>query len=119
MAHPLLARIAALSARHAALLGLALAVPVELITACARFGLHLQATRDTGALARLTFGLRVHHGYIGLLLCLLAWLRPGLWRNLALILGVAMLASDLAHHFAVLWPVTGSPQFDLVYPEGP
>jgi hypothetical protein len=119
MAPSLPARLATLPPRRAALWGLALAVPIELITDLARFGLNLQATRDTGVLAHLTFGLRIHHGYLGLLLCMLAWLRPGLWRNLALVLGAALLTSDLAHHFAVLWPITGSPQFDLVYPQGP
>jgi hypothetical protein len=26
-----------------------------------------------------------------------------------------LLASDLVHHFVVLWLLTGSPQFDLFY----
>ncbi|MFH1468454.1 MAG: hypothetical protein ABIO70_28955 [Pseudomonadota bacterium] len=115
----LVSRLAALPSLLACGYGLALAVAMEAVTCLFRFGLGLQATRDTGFLARLTFGLRIHHGYVGLLLILLAALRPGLWRNLALIVGVGMLVSDLIHHFLVLWPITGSPQFDLTYPDPP
>lgn len=32
------------------------------------------------------------------------------------VVGVGLLSSDLIHHFLVLWPMTGSPDFDLVYP---
>ena len=41
----------------------------------------------------------------------------GAARNATLLLGAALFLSDMVHHFLVLWPVTGSPQFDLVYPE--
>jgi hypothetical protein len=34
----------------------------------------------------------------------------------ALVLGIALLASDLIHHFAILWPLTGTPEFHLKYP---
>jgi hypothetical protein len=32
------------------------------------------------------------------------------------ILAFSLIASDLIHHFLVLWPLTGSPHFDLTYP---
>jgi hypothetical protein len=99
--------------------GLLLACVVELLTVFARFGLGLESTRDTSAVSSLTFGIRVHHGYFGVLLAAAAlswpWGRPGI-RNLMLMLGAALVASDLVHHFLVLWPITGSPQFDLFYP---
>jgi hypothetical protein len=99
------------------LLGLFCAVAIETVTVLLRFGLNLQSTRDTGAIGAYTFGLRIHHGYIGLLLAPIAlcFRQPSL-RNLLLILAIGLFLSDLFHHFLVLWPLTGSPQFDLAYP---
>ena len=94
------------------------AAAIEAVTLALRFGAGLQSTRDTAALAGLTGGWRFHHGYLGLLLLLLA-LFPAAgspWRRRAGIVGGALLLSDLVHHFLVLWPLTGSPQFDLRYP---
>ena len=69
-------------------------------------------------LRTLTFGLRIHHGYLGLVLIVLAFLcRSRSWRRWFLIIGVALVLSDLAHHFLVLWPITGQSDFDLFYPE--
>jgi hypothetical protein len=101
------------------LFGLCLAVGFELITVGMRFGLGLQSTRDTGVLAAFTLGIRVHHGYFGLLLIGIAWAAIGNagLRNAMLIVGVGLLVSDLVHHFLVLWPITGSPEFHLVYPD--
>jgi hypothetical protein len=99
--------------------GLVLAAAIELFTVWTRFGLGLEATRDTPALARWTFGLRIHHGYVGVVLAAAAWLfGPGV-RNFLCMLAIGLIASDLMHHFLVLWPLTGSPQFDLVYPPPP
>jgi hypothetical protein len=98
--------------------GLVLAGIIELVTIFFRFGLGMESTRDTTWIAAWTFGLRIHHGYPGLLLLLIgAMLAPGGKRNLALIIGTGLLVSDLAHHFLVLWPITGSPHFDLWYPK--
>lgn len=36
------------------------------------------------------------------------------WWMLAI--GLGLFFSDLIHHFLVLWPVVGSPQFDVFYP---
>jgi hypothetical protein len=96
--------------------GLLLAVVFEVLTCVLRFGLHLQSTRDTRAVGAWTFGLRIHHAYPGVLLLLVAALVPrGSWRALLLLLGIGLVASDLAHHFAVLWPLTGDPQFHVRY----
>src|SRR5262249_21085120 len=108
------------TARAALLWGLMLAAVLEVFTCVLRFGLQLQSTRDTRALSGLTFGIRIHHAYPGVLLLLLALAVPqGAWRTLALVLGIGLLASDLGHHFAVLWPITGDPQFHLRYADLP
>lgn len=95
-----------------------LTIIIESVTILMRFGFHLQSTRDTGAIGRLTFGYRIHHGYIGVLLLLAALLvgnvtiRKALW-----MIGLALVVSDLVHHFLVLWPFTGSHDFDIRYPD--
>ena len=97
---------------------LILTVAFEAATCFLRFGADFQSTRDTAYLKAFTFGLRVHHGYIGLALLLTLplfrrdrWLWPWVLR-----IGVALVLSDLIHHVLVLWPATGSPQFDVFYP---
>jgi hypothetical protein len=104
--------------RPVAVPALALAAAIELVTLAARFGLRLQSTRDTAWLARFTFGLRIHHGYIGALLVLAAHALPvsARARWIGLVLGWALVVSDAVHHLIVLWWFTGSPQFDLFYP---
>ncbi len=117
---PRLAWFAGASTRELVLAGLGLALLIELVTVGFRFGLGMESTRDTGFMARLTFGWRIHHGYVGaLLLALAPGLAPGRLRGAAVVLGIGLLVSDLVHHFLVLWPITGSPQFDLRYPEAP
>mgnify|MGYP001600798400 CR=1 FL=1 len=84
-----------------------------------RFGFNLESTRDTASwVAPLTFGVRIHHGYIGLLICLAILFKviTKRFRWLAGVIGLSLVFSDVIHHFAVLWWVTGSPQFDLLYP---
>ena len=97
-----------------------LAVLIEAVTVILRFGLGLESTHDTAStVGRLSGGVRIHHGYIGLLAvgAAVAVLRrfPAATRWL-LVIGLALVVSDLVHHFLVLWPIVGSPQFDLVYP---
>lgn len=96
----------------------------ELITVLFRFGFKVQATRDTARyVARWTRGMRIHHGYWGVPMLALGVAGLGLSVGPALaaawlmILGLALIKSDLMHHFLVLWPITGSHDFDLVYPE--
>jgi len=102
----------------------ALTIVIELITILFRFGFKLEATRDTARfVARWTRGFRVHHGYWGVPLLLVATpalllpVGPMLASAWVMILGLALIKSDLVHHFLVLWPITGSHDFDLVYPE--
>jgi hypothetical protein len=114
-----LAYCAALSFWKVLAFGLVLAVLFEAITVGFRFGLNLQSTRDTAAIGGWTFGLRVHHGYIGLFLLPLAWCFPRGIRHALWVIGIGLIFSDLAHHFLVLWPITGSHQFDFIYPDHP
>lgn len=92
----------------------------EIVTCVLRFGLHLESTKNTAStIGRLTCGIRVHHSYIGgvvVLAACLFWNRypKASWWMLAI--GLGLFFSDLIHHFLVLWPIFGSPQFDLTYP---
>jgi len=109
-----------LSGRAVLASGVLLAVVVEALTCVSRFGLKLESTRDTSWLKPWTFGYRIHHGYVGLVLLVVAafcFTPRDARQNLLLIVGIALVLSDLCHHFLVLWPITGSPQFDLVYPK--
>ena len=98
---------------------LLLAIVMESVTCFFRFGFGLQSSRDTSFLSELTFGIRVHHGYLGILVVLVAFCLPSRYpstKDWLVRIGIAMVLSDLAHHFLVLWPIFGDPQFDLVYP---
>jgi hypothetical protein len=111
---------ATLSARRVLVYGLILAVAIEAITVVLRFGFKLESTKDTAAnVGTLTLGLRVHHGYIGLFLVPLAWCFPLGIRHALWIVAIGLIVSDFVHHFFVLWPITGSPQFDFIYPTHP
>ena len=107
-----------LSVGRVLLLGLFCAVLIEAVTVVLRFGMSLESTRDTAVIAAYSGGLRIHHGYLGLMLApIAACLRRPALRNLLLIVALGLVASDLFHHFLVLWPLTGSPHFDVFYPK--
>lgn len=95
-----------------------LTLVIEAITALLRFGFGIQSTQSTAFIANYTFGIRIHHGYLGVILLLIALIStiPVYVRNILIILGSSMLLSDLIHHFIVLWLITGDPQFHLTYP---
>ena len=96
---------------------------VEAVTVVLRFGFKLSSTEETAStVGVLTAGIRIHHSYIGIVMLIVAWqlfkrVRPArrLWVQWLLIAGWAMFMSDMIHHFLVLWPIEGSPQFDLTY----
>lgn len=105
--------------RHIILYSVAMTFLFELLTVVLRFGYSLESTRDTAStVGVLTMGLRVHHGYIGAAMIIMGLLLKTnrLIANWILITGIALFASDMIHHFLVLWPATGSPQFHLIYP---
>ena len=100
-------------------LTLALTLAIEGLAILFRFGLGFESSRDTAPfIAPLTMGLRIHHGYLGLLMLLVASIlreNYSSWIFYLRAFGLAFFLSDLVHHFLVLWPITGSPQFDLYY----
>ncbi len=101
--------------------GAALAVTLafEAITVLLRFGFNLQANSDLAFLSSWTGGLRIHHLKFGVLLCIIAYtsgVAPQ-WYNALMIVGTGLIVSDVSHHFLVLWPLTGSHEFNLTYPE--
>ena len=113
------ADLGGLSVRAAVAYGVLWAILIECMTVFGRFGFHLESQQSTAFLAHFTHGLRIHHGYIGVLLLLLVV--AGLLRRrratarLSIVVGVALVLSDAVHHFLVLLPVTGSPEFHLTY----
>ncbi|MCA9784529.1 MAG: hypothetical protein KC518_13175, partial [Candidatus Cloacimonetes bacterium] len=112
------AELAAFSASGALAYGLFWGALIEALTVYLRFGLQLQSQRETAFLASFTCGLRVHHGYLGLMmiLCSILLSSTASWKSNALaIVGWALLSSDLVHHFVVLQMLTGDPQFHLTY----
>lgn len=96
----------------------------EWVTYYFRFILGMEGTKFTRVVGKFTGGLRIHHGYIGVLLVLTRNWFPtstlpivGDWQQLASMIGWGCILSDGIHHFYVLYPYTGSHDFDLVYPE--
>ncbi len=96
----------------------ALTLAVELVTVFFRFGLGLRSGKEGSRVGRLTRGLRIHHGYVGaaLLLGSAVFGAATVTGTLLFFAGIALALSDLIHHFAVLWPVVGTPEFHLRYP---
>ncbi len=110
----------ALTGKEIALHTILLTLVFEAVTIVFRFGLGCEATRDTAStIGALTYGVRIHHAYVGLLVLAVArgirTRRPALW-TWGLAIGMALVLSDLIHHFLVLWPILGDPMFHLVYP---
>ena len=108
-----------LTAKQIALWSFGLTVVIELITVILRFGFKLESTRDTAStIGVLTHGIRIHHGYVGVLVVVIALFCLNalpLFSRWMLVSGTALICSDLIHHFVVLWLVVGSPEFDLTY----
>ena len=98
---------------------LVLTLLIEHITIFLRFGLHIKSSSLTASvIGKWTFGIRIHHGYIGILLILIAmFFQAPFVSQWLLITGMSLFLSDVIHHFLVLWPITGRPEFDLFYPK--
>jgi hypothetical protein len=109
-----------MSDKFAILWAVAATVAVELVCVVLRFGMGKDSTPSTAStIGVLTMGIRIHHGYIGALMIPVGIAIDAGPKSLGrwmLVLGVALFASDFIHHFLVLWPITGSPDFDWVYP---
>jgi hypothetical protein len=92
---------------------------IELLTCFLRFYAGLESTRDTYFLSPLTFGLRIHHGYIGILLIIISlFIHNSIGKPWIMRVGIALALSDIIHHFIVLKLITGNSHFDFFYPKG-
>lgn len=85
-----------------------------------RFGLGLTSTEQTrSTIGLITCGIRIHHGYIGVLMFVLwpFFIRKSkeFVNSIWFVSAFSLTISDLAHHFLVLWPLVGHHHFDLVY----
>ncbi|MFC1736577.1 hypothetical protein ACFL1X_10710 [Candidatus Hydrogenedentota bacterium] len=115
----MLGRMKLLTGKQVTIWSFILTIVIELITVTLRFGFKLESTQTTApTIGVLTHGIRIHHGYFGILIvvialfCLKAWPTLSRWM---LVAGIALICSDLGHHFVVLWSIAGNPEFDLVY----
>ena len=110
--------LSGLTFRQTVCAGVLSAIAMEALTCLLRFGAHMTAGDSMHWMSSVTFGWRIHHGYVGVLLaCCSLLFRPGWLRNSLLMIGTGLFVSDLVHHFAVLWPLTGSPELLLRYPD--
>ena len=106
--------------------GIVLGIVIEVFTSLMRFYFGLESTNDTAVIGEFTGGIRIHHGYIGVLLMFCAAFniqRTNSWSakifklwHWFFIIGTGLVISDFVHHFIVLQLAVGRPQFDLVYP---
>ena len=111
--------VLAMLSLHATLFAVAgLTFAAELVTVFLRFGLGLKAGTRASRLGRLTRGLRIHHGYVGVALLVGSTpFGPASAAGTALFFaGISLVLSDMIHHFLVLWPLTGTPEFHVRYP---
>ena len=96
-----------------------LTIAIETVTLFFRFGLGLKSTEHTAStVGRLTMGIRFHHGYAGLILLTLLCFRRFKQSRSAdamFVVGMSLFISDVIHH-SLLYLLTGSADFDLVYP---
>ncbi len=94
---------------------------IEATTMFFRFGLGLESTKHTAStVGRLTMGIRIHHGYIGLVMLLLLFIpfiKKSRYAAVLSIVGASLFLSDILHH-TLLYLITGSADLDLVYPTG-
>src|SRR4051794_27372478 len=115
---PDLASLLTLTPRRILVGSLAATLAFEALTLLFDFAL-CSDNSPTAHLDWLTYGVRIHHGFLGLLLLLLALLlrsRRAVGVPWLIVIGFGLVFSDLLHHFLVLWPITGDPQLTLFYP---
>lgn len=88
---------------------------MEALSLFNRFVLGLESTRDTAALAPYLFGIRIHHGYVALLVMMWAWRSSTLTQRVLLGMSLGGVGSDMLHH-VLLQLITGDGDWDLFYP---
>ena len=103
------------------LLTVGVTIFIEVLTLLGRFLIGIRAISDTPVrLQKLTFGYRLHHGYLGLgglFMAGMIWSVGSHWLIWLMIGSIALLASDFIHHFCILWPMTGDHEFFLCFPD--
>ena len=89
----------------------------ELATCVGRFAFKISVREKEQAIKKLTFGIRIHHSYVGIGMILAAAIanlfvssNPP-WLSLLGVVGWGLLLSDIIHHFLVLYLVTGNTEF--------
>ena len=93
------------------------AMVIEIITCLGRFGFKISMKEHESTVKKNTFGVRIHHGYIGAFLLLAAYAMTHLNIlkdfdfRLVYVAGWALLISDIIHHFIVLYLITGKTEF--------
>jgi len=100
------------------LMAIGLTLLFETLTLVLRVGGGMESRVATAGLATFTFGLRIHHGYIGLAMLagfplIRRWAPAHADRWSAT--GLALILSDAIHHIGALWVLNGAPGFDLTY----
>lgn len=94
----------------------ALTLLAEFVTVFFRFVMGLKSSEATAStVGKLTGGIRVHHGYVGLFFLLLNFF--GLKLKKTMELGLILFMSDVMHH-ALLYFFTGNAEFDIFYSDG-
>jgi len=92
-----------------------LAVSIELLTVFVRFKFKLR-TKDVLVKIMHHYNwkkvVHFHHGFVGIIIILVAM---GLGYGFGINIGWGVLISDVIHHFLVLWPIMGSPEFHVLY----
>ncbi len=98
---------------------IALTLLIETVCIILRYGFGLEsATHTASTIGVITFGVRIHHGYIGVICLAIAFFyrkKKHIIIDLLMLSGAGLLFSDLIHHFLVLWLIEGNPQFYLLY----
>ncbi len=91
------------------------AVIIEIITIIGRFKFNI-STKELWTSLMKHYNRRhwvhMHHVFLGLIIVAISLIVKN---NLALNLGIGIILSDAIHHFVVLWPLIGSPEFHVIY----
>jgi len=94
---------------------LLLAISIEVLTVFVRFAFKIK-TKDVLIRIMKHFGwkkvIHFHHGFVGIIIFIVAYVYGfNFWMDV----GLGVLISDVIHHFLVLWPIMGSPEFHVIY----
>ena len=94
---------------------LILTLIIELITIFFRFVLKTSSKKNIHKILlrfNLKYFIHFHHGFLGIFLLIISLFVTSPY---LLIFSLALILSDAIHHLLVLWPITGNPEFHLIY----